>query len=81
LSDWQAQNPIRSNFRIITATHKDLHAEVQKGTFGQDLYYRLNPFPIYVHPVGDGQSALISDDPHARTYDGKTDLTLSRLSP
>ena len=31
--------------------------------------------------VGDGQSALISDDPHPLDYDGRTDLTLSRLSP
>jgi hypothetical protein len=31
--------------------------------------------------VGDGQSALISDDPHPLDYDDRTDLTLSRLSP
>ena len=33
------------------------------------------------YTVGDGQSALISDDPHAHYYGDKTYLTLSRLSP
>ena len=36
---------------------------------------------MFLAIVGDGQSALISGDPHARTYDGKTYLAPSRLSP
>ena len=43
--------PIRSNFRVISATNKDLHMEVEKGTFRQDLYFRLNVFPIYIPPL------------------------------
>lgn len=35
-----------SNFRLICATHKDLAAMVEDGTFRNDLFYRINVFPI-----------------------------------
>ncbi|MEW6661436.1 MAG: sigma-54-dependent Fis family transcriptional regulator [Bacillota bacterium] len=37
--------------RIITATNKNLSQEVSRGNFRQDLYYRLNVFPIHVPPL------------------------------
>jgi transcriptional regulator with GAF, ATPase, and Fis domain/tetratricopeptide (TPR) repeat protein len=42
---------IRSNFRIVAATNKNLFAEVERGNFRQDLYYRLCAFPIHVPPL------------------------------
>jgi two-component system response regulator PilR (NtrC family) len=39
------------NVRLLSATHKDLGAEVQAGTFRQDLYYRLNVIQIRVPPL------------------------------
>jgi formate hydrogenlyase transcriptional activator len=43
--------PIKSNFRVISATNKDLRMEVGKGSFRQDLYFRLNVFPIHIPPL------------------------------
>ena len=39
------------NVRLLSATHKDLGAEVHQGQFRQDLYYRLNVIPIRVPPL------------------------------
>ena len=39
------------NVRIVSATHKDLGAEVHKGRFRQDLYYRLNVIEIVIPPL------------------------------
>jgi PAS domain S-box-containing protein len=42
---------IASDVRIIVATNRDLHAAMQKAEFRQDLFFRLNGFPIEVLPL------------------------------
>ena len=44
-----AETPV--NLRLVSATHKDLAAEVAAGRFRQDLFYRLNVIPIRVPPL------------------------------
>ncbi len=55
-----SSRPIRSNFRVLSATNKDLLADVEKGMFRQDLYYRLNVFPVYVPPLRDRKEDIIT---------------------
>jgi len=38
--------PHEANFRLITATHRDLQAMVSEGSFRRDLFYRISTFPI-----------------------------------
>lgn len=42
---------MKADVRIIAATHHDLEEEIDKGCFREDLYYRLNVFPIEMPPL------------------------------
>lgn len=54
-----SNTPVKTDCRIIIATNKDLLEEIRKGTFRQDLYYRLYGLPIELPPLRDRGNDVI----------------------
>ena len=48
-----SKRPVKVDVRIISATNRDLAALAREGSFREDLFYRLNVFPIYVPSLRD----------------------------
>ncbi len=45
------RTPIKTNVRIVAATHRDLKTQIQQGLFREDLFYRLNVVPMRLPPL------------------------------
>lgn len=50
---------LKADVRIIAATHKNLEQSLKQGNFREDLYYRLNVFPIEIPPLRERKEDII----------------------
>ncbi len=50
---------IKTNVRIIVATNKNLEDQIKDGVFREDLYYRINVFPIYLPPLRERKDDIM----------------------
>ena len=71
----------KADVRILAATNKDLEAAVSANEFRQDLYYRINVFPIFLPPLRDRKDdILLLADYFVDKYAKKMDKAVSRIS-
>jgi Nif-specific regulatory protein len=72
---------IRVNVRLIAATNVDLEGYIGEGRFRQDLYYRLNVFPIHIPPLRDRKAdILLLADHFAEKYSRSNHKNVRRIS-
>ena len=72
---------IRVDVRIIAATNKDLEKSIGEGTFREDLYYRLNVFPIFMPPLRERKTdILLLADHFVEKYIRKHGKDVRRIS-
>ena len=73
--------PVKVDIRIVAATNRNLAEMVEKGEFREDLYYRLNVFPITIPPLRERGSDIIAlADYFVEHYSTETGKDIKRIS-
>ena len=69
------------NVRLIAATNQDLAIAVENGRFREDLFYRLNVYPIYLPPLREREAdVLLLADFFLEKYAGEYNKDIKRIS-
>ena len=77
-----AVHPKRVNVRVVAATNRELLKEVERGNFRQDLYYRINVFPILLPPLRERKDDIARLAQHFMAlYGSKMGKRLAAISP
>jgi Nif-specific regulatory protein len=72
---------LETNARILCATNRDLEKAVQEGSFRQDLYYRVNVFPLFLPPLRDRKDdILLLADHFVEKYARRMKKDIRRIS-
>jgi two-component system nitrogen regulation response regulator GlnG len=75
------RTPIRTNVRIIAATHRDLKAQIDQGQFREDLFFRLNVVPVRLPPLRERLEDLPDLIHHFQTIAEKEGLPHKEFTP
>ncbi len=72
---------VNVNVRVIAATSRDLETAMQNNTFREDLYYRLNVFPIHLPPLRERRSDIMLLADHLlQKYNAAYNRHIKRIS-
>jgi Nif-specific regulatory protein len=73
--------PIKCDVRLVTATNRDLEKAVEEKHFREDLYYRLNVFPIYLPPLRERRTdILLLTEYFLKKYNEENGKEIRRIS-
>jgi formate hydrogenlyase transcriptional activator len=75
-----SSRPIPVDVRVLAATHRDLATEVKAGSFREDLFYRLNVFPVEIPPLRERrEDVLLLVQYFIDRYANKSRKTIHRI--